>query len=207
MFSSEMLRFSHGIPAYRLSGKERKGVPERCIHLDPAALPSGLEKFDPSRDDLHFLTLNAVIDSGNTSTKNNRGARRKKTEKVNASSHRRPILLNEEPCKAKELDNRKIRCDASCVDKSGGESKTMRHLYGEHLEPSVILPENSHSRSYKLPGSDIHDFEEARSGDVFQHGQFWAVYSKEDGLPKYNAQVGKVETQTFSVTVRGVCCL
>lgn len=103
MFSSEMLRFSHGIPAYRLSGKERKGVPERCIHLDPAALPSGLEKFDPSRDDLHFLTLNAVIDSGNTSTKNNRGARRKKTEKVNASSHRRPILLKESHAKPRNL--------------------------------------------------------------------------------------------------------
>lgn len=93
MFSSEMLRFSHGIPAYRLSGKERKGVPERCIHLDPAALPSGLEKFDPSRDDLHFLTLNAVIDSGNTSTKNNRGARRKKTEKVNARKQKKLMHL------------------------------------------------------------------------------------------------------------------
>lgn len=36
----EILRFSHSIPAYRLNGSERDGVPEGSLELDTVALPS-----------------------------------------------------------------------------------------------------------------------------------------------------------------------
>ncbi|KAK6911477.1 DnaJ domain [Dillenia turbinata] len=42
--STELLRFSHQIPSFRLSGTEREGVPEGSLELDPASLPQELFK-------------------------------------------------------------------------------------------------------------------------------------------------------------------
>ncbi|XP_059652586.1 uncharacterized protein LOC132299787 [Cornus florida] len=39
---SELLRFSHQIPSFRMTGMEREGVPEGSFELDPASLPSNL---------------------------------------------------------------------------------------------------------------------------------------------------------------------
>ncbi|XP_010558494.1 PREDICTED: uncharacterized protein LOC104827121 [Tarenaya hassleriana] len=39
----ELYRFSHSVPSFRLTGKERKGVPEGSYELDPAALPLNTE--------------------------------------------------------------------------------------------------------------------------------------------------------------------
>ncbi|KAK1316980.1 hypothetical protein QJS10_CPA05g00550 [Acorus calamus] len=40
---SEVLRFSHCIPSFRLTGKERKDVPVGSLELDPASLPPDIE--------------------------------------------------------------------------------------------------------------------------------------------------------------------
>lgn len=37
---SEMLRFSHRIPSFKMTGTEKKGVPEGSFELDPASLPA-----------------------------------------------------------------------------------------------------------------------------------------------------------------------
>lgn len=37
---NELLRFSHRIPSYRMTGQEREGVPAGSFELDPASLPS-----------------------------------------------------------------------------------------------------------------------------------------------------------------------
>lgn len=42
--SSELLRFSHRIPSFKMTGSEREGVPEGSFELDPAALPIDLIK-------------------------------------------------------------------------------------------------------------------------------------------------------------------
>ncbi|OWM62974.1 uncharacterized protein LOC116214052 [Punica granatum] len=46
----ELYRFSHRIPSFRMTGRERKGVPEGSFELDPAALP--LEITAPSAENL-----------------------------------------------------------------------------------------------------------------------------------------------------------
>ncbi|KAK7277879.1 hypothetical protein RJT34_22898 [Clitoria ternatea] len=38
----ELYRFSHPIPSYRMTGKEREGVPSGSFELDPAALPNNI---------------------------------------------------------------------------------------------------------------------------------------------------------------------
>ncbi|XP_057425397.1 uncharacterized protein LOC130718788 [Lotus japonicus] len=37
---NELYRFSHRIPSYKMTGKERKGVPKGCFELDTLALPT-----------------------------------------------------------------------------------------------------------------------------------------------------------------------
>ncbi|KAL1214873.1 Chaperone protein dnaJ 49 [Cardamine amara subsp. amara] len=49
---SEMLRFSHKVPSFKMTGKERKGVPPGCFELDTAALPIDLFEVDNAKVDV-----------------------------------------------------------------------------------------------------------------------------------------------------------
>ncbi|KAE9594625.1 putative DnaJ domain-containing protein [Lupinus albus] len=42
--SSELFRFSHRVPSFKMSGEERVGVPVGSYELDPASLPQNLEE-------------------------------------------------------------------------------------------------------------------------------------------------------------------
>lgn len=42
---SELLRFSHRIPSFRMTGTEREGVPKGSFELDPVSLPNDLDEF------------------------------------------------------------------------------------------------------------------------------------------------------------------
>ncbi|THU55972.1 hypothetical protein C4D60_Mb11t12320 [Musa balbisiana] len=44
----EILRFSHNVPSYRLSGTEREGIPQGSLELDCASLPSNFRQMFPS---------------------------------------------------------------------------------------------------------------------------------------------------------------
>ncbi|KAI3975282.1 hypothetical protein MKX01_033522 [Papaver californicum] len=46
----EQLKFSHKVPSFRTTGKEREDVPEGYLELDPASLPSNLEEISESED-------------------------------------------------------------------------------------------------------------------------------------------------------------
>ncbi|EOA22343.1 hypothetical protein CARUB_v10002959mg [Capsella rubella] len=60
---SEMLRFSHKVPAFKMTGKEREGVPPGCFELDTAALPKQLFEIDYSKAD---VVLNRERPDGKT---------------------------------------------------------------------------------------------------------------------------------------------
>ncbi|KAB2037562.1 hypothetical protein ES319_D03G084300v1 [Gossypium barbadense] len=48
--SQELYRFSHRVPSFRMSGKEREGIPVGSFELDPACLPSYLFELVDSAD-------------------------------------------------------------------------------------------------------------------------------------------------------------
>ncbi|KAK8712925.1 hypothetical protein V6N13_148153 [Hibiscus sabdariffa] len=49
--SRELYRFSHQIPSFRMTGKEREDVPVGSFELDPASLPTNLDELvDPGED-------------------------------------------------------------------------------------------------------------------------------------------------------------
>ncbi|CAN1854030.1 Protein HLJ1 [Linum perenne] len=47
---TELLRFSHQVPSFTMTGKERDGVPEGSFELDPAALPEKMEEIDAPKN-------------------------------------------------------------------------------------------------------------------------------------------------------------
>lgn len=54
----ELFRFSHMIPSFKLTGKERQGVPKGSFELDPACLPKSIEEIAVPED--------MVVEVGNT---------------------------------------------------------------------------------------------------------------------------------------------
>lgn len=130
---SELLRFSHRVPSFKLSGKERTGVPIGSFELDPASLPTNLE------------TSNVPEES--------RSCFSEKVEQKMSSG----------------------KTASSTSEKNGSSPASPQ----ERIE---------------YPESEFYSFDDERSQEKFQVGQFWSLYSDDDGLPKYYGQIVKVET-------------
>ncbi|KAI4301860.1 hypothetical protein L6164_035098 [Bauhinia variegata] len=61
---NELYRFSHQIPSFKMTGKEKEGVPRGSFELDTAALPSNLvEVGGPGDVDVENKTLNTGVNS------------------------------------------------------------------------------------------------------------------------------------------------
>ncbi|XP_010524767.1 PREDICTED: uncharacterized protein LOC104802729 [Tarenaya hassleriana] len=116
----ELYRFSHSVPSFRLTGKEREGVPEGSYELDPAALPQNIEEVSVS-----------------------------------------------------------VPPNASTVQV---ESRPMSTTQDSWSSDSIMIPKTW-----------FKNFNTDKSKEKFQVDQIWALYGKEDALPKNYAKIQKVE--------------
>ncbi|MCL7050593.1 hypothetical protein MKW94_020032 [Papaver nudicaule] len=86
----ERLKFSHRVPSFRTTGKEREDIPEGYFELGPASLPSNLEDISESEDlQVNIKRLEAVANDCSASPKEGSPRARKK-RKTNGHNRKSP---------------------------------------------------------------------------------------------------------------------
>ncbi|XP_058077337.1 uncharacterized protein LOC131225765 [Magnolia sinica] len=211
---NEILRFSHRIPHHRMTGGEREGVPEGSLELDPASVPhvtqeskSSTEKEVPATGSDKFKTPKMKVepDMKNPLEKENpdcsvrsprgvNGAHDKKEKNVNSG---KKGILNDFPnTKHGEANATKRQADKKDKHLDGGNTSPCDAAECPNYSPAPPL-----SDQIVYPAPEFHDFEKNKSRDEFQPGQIWALYSDIDTLPKFYAQIKKVQSAGFEVHI------
>ncbi|KAI3961208.1 hypothetical protein MKX01_035794 [Papaver californicum] len=120
----ERLKFSHKVPSFRTTGKEREDVPEGNFELDPASLPSNLEEISESEDvQVNTKNVEAVTNDSSASPKEDSPRARKKIKmnprnrnSLDTGDSRYGSLL---PVTPKRCCNKKKRSVLNQVGRSG----------------------------------------------------------------------------------------
>ncbi|GAV64201.1 DnaJ domain-containing protein/DUF3444 domain-containing protein [Cephalotus follicularis] len=127
---SELYRFSHQVPSFRMTGKERKGVPVGSFELDPAALPTSI--FGPLDPDEYVKMENAnPANEENNSSANNLKSKVKPVV-LGLATIGAPGLATIGTPKAKKRE----RSDPECVNPD--TKRFLRESEGTHKNQSHV---------------------------------------------------------------------
>lgn len=77
-----------------------------------------------------------------------------------------------------------------------GEKKRDHHDAPGNIDKDFSDSPDSTLENIEVPDPQFHDFDTDKSLENFQVGQIWALYSDEDGLPKYYGQVKKIDSHS-----------
>ncbi|MCL7029220.1 hypothetical protein MKW94_030136 [Papaver nudicaule] len=180
---NEILRFSHRVPSYRTSGEEREDVCEGYFELDPASLPSDIEKFsDP---------INVEVNIGRGDTDSNGLLNSPQMERTsNPQQNRNPDENAGQPIQRKSFGSDTVN-NPDGLDTMGSVERQ------GSTSPSCVDPFKSNSETL------YYYFEKDKVREKFVRGQIWAMYCEHDGLPKFYAHIKKVElSPVFKLQVR-----
>ncbi|XAR52530.1 hypothetical protein NMG60_11020659 [Bertholletia excelsa] len=224
---TELLRFSHRIPSFKLTGTEREGVPKGSFELDPASVPLQFYKSDSVNSETE--KSGAVNHSDSESP--DRGVKPMSAEKFSTPKkgfgfegkndiketfelRRSPRGLSNGAMKyvqtngsrkptvnvvEDQKDSNLIPSKRVTPSQGGGNRNSCIQHAGRQLStsPSISL---SFSPAGKIT-IQLHNFNEHKSEGNIQPGQVWAFYSNEDKLPKNYALVKKIESCPFRMYI------
>ncbi|KAJ8636503.1 hypothetical protein MRB53_010770 [Persea americana] len=214
--SSELLRFSHRVPSYRMT---------KYLELDPASVYS--KDFSPKGID-NVLSRSVHIQSNSSCSKSRVKMDTKAVAPKMLTSSMKNSKLYESIQKKENLDDGRCslgemngahRKDLWQANASQHEAEEGKRLLGgpgsldvlpsKKPETASMTRPNCNSQGNnssslaslkQVPGIVFHSFKSEKSADKFQEGQIWALYGGDNGsLPIIYVQIKKVESPEFKV--------
>lgn len=183
---SELYRFSHRVPSFRMTGMEREDVPAGSFELDPNSLPTNLDE---------------LVDPNSTGAENKIQTPKKRTKNDIPTDC---LKLRRSPRDLSKADGKQQQD----IDKSSsfthGDGAPLRnsavdpqlHVRSETSNSVPKSPSDSvpASSSQKTPERGSSVFRRKKSENEFQVDQIWALYDSKDGKPNDYVQIKKIES-------------
>nr|XP_018461625.1 PREDICTED: uncharacterized protein LOC108832659 [Raphanus sativus] len=110
---NEMLRFSHKVPSFKLTGREREGVPHGCFELDTAALPKEMFEVANSKG------LDSEMPNGPIPDASKVEVHAKKRQKLNDNHEMNSVKKSKKSVKA--VDGLKLRKSSRVLSETNNQ--------------------------------------------------------------------------------------
>ncbi|XP_024038959.1 uncharacterized protein LOC18043048 isoform X2 [Citrus clementina] len=210
---AHMYRFSHQIPSYRMTGKEREEVPVGSFELDPASLPTCLNKLEDfqgkgqqlrrsSKQRQNVLYSEKITDGDSfSSPKSSKGSKPdRSSEEELQEAGVRGGLSKDGTSTERELKQKASSIEESMPNKKSNTSEQK----AERKEADVSDYDDGstlNSEIIEYPDPDFSDFDKVREENCFAVNQTWAIYDPCDGMPRFYARIKKVFSPHFRLQI------
>ncbi|KAJ4969249.1 hypothetical protein NE237_015950 [Protea cynaroides] len=210
---NEVLRFSHRIPSFRMTGTEREDVPEGSYELDPASLPTDVEVFAYTEDVKlangsegscpKFFNENAkpMVDSISSDTQKNITLNKPSQANVSQFAGKKETQNHLNNVKNGSYDGFSEAGVSTCQD----DEKKHTVVEETIIDRVTVDPSSAPASSlepHEIPDTEFYDFYTDKSTEKFEVGQIWALYSDMDGMPKFYGKIKKIkQAPNFKVWV------
>ncbi|MCL7048693.1 hypothetical protein MKW94_012280 [Papaver nudicaule] len=211
---SELIRFSHQIPAFRLTD-EKQGMLRGCWELDPKAVPiclfssvgSTIIQETSFADQAGAKELGFGV--GTNSGKKRAVIGRRKLIGGNSSTRLAEVYEEKQPeeTSGQPLSKRKATTisveQKSCGVPTFDSGNTAAHTKKMRIDGVNTIPVSvdekipssaSPLKMFEKTKTEFCNFDNERSCEKFKPGQVWALYCKLDEMPKNYAQIQSVES-------------
>ncbi|CAA2969954.1 Hypothetical predicted protein [Olea europaea subsp. europaea] len=134
---------------------------------------------------------------------------------VSKCGNQTSFTTDEDRAKSKVKKKGNLPPQESFVDKNAESSKVKvdgqaAGMQGTGAEPSIHILDDSEPDSdcsdedkkvYECPDPEFHNFDKIREENCFSVGQMWACYDTLDCMPRYYAQIKKIITPGFNLSI------